>query len=165
MGLWCLWGRQLRSLACADWLSPQWREVTWQSAQLAIWSPTATSTKRSPTSSGQWGKSEATTRTHTHEKITQNRLTYARRASITCTSRLEIQTKRGQKSQFTSAQKKKKHTQSFPWLEERKLFIYWAVEPKDTRIYTNTFLPKALSSKLKPSTCRLFTRGKKKKTL
>lgn len=55
LGLRCLWGCQRRSLACADWLTPLWREVTWQSAQLAIWSPTATVTKWSPTGSGQWG--------------------------------------------------------------------------------------------------------------
>lgn len=65
MGLWCLWGRQLKSLACADWLSPLWREVTWQSAQLAIWSPTATVTKWSPTSSGQWGNQRSSV-THMH---------------------------------------------------------------------------------------------------
>lgn len=53
MGLRWLWRRRLRSLACADWLSPQWREVTWQSAQLAIWSPMATVTKWFLISGGQ----------------------------------------------------------------------------------------------------------------
>lgn len=73
MVLWCLWGQQLRSLAWADWLSPQWREVTWQSAQLAIWSPTATVTKWSPTSSGQWGnQTQSLTHTETVRLHTVN---------------------------------------------------------------------------------------------